>query len=129
MIETYISELGMWIAYTGVAVVLLGVIVTLVRLLIFLFTGLNDERAALLRHSLMIYLSLGLDFLIAKDVIVTLSLEQGDYEGLIQLGVIILIRILLSFFVHFEEKEINVARLKSKAKKALSKPVKKKKRK
>lgn len=113
--DIYIEILGQYIAFAGAAIVLLGVVITLVRFVIFLATGLSDERTARIRHSLMIYLSLGLDFLIAKDVIVTLSLERGDYESLIQLGIIIVIRILLSVFVHLEEKEIHLVRLKSMA--------------
>lgn len=108
MLDIYIAELASWIAYVGVAIVLLGVMVTLYRFAAFLATGFDDEKALMLRHSLMLFLSIGLDFLIAKDIIVTLSLEQSDYYGLIQLGVIILIRILLSYFVYLEEKVIHL---------------------
>lgn len=112
MIETYINELGLWIAYAGVLVVVIGVFLTLARLLHYWFTGMNEEHALALRHSLMIYLSLGLDFIIAKDVIVTLSLEQSDYQGIIQLVAVIGIRILLSYFVHLEEKVLHFSQMK-----------------
>lgn len=98
-----IEWIAVSIAYMGVAIVLVGVLVTVIRLAHFLFTGLNEERSRILRHSLMMYLSLGLDFLIAKDVIVTLSLESSDFEGLLQLVAVIFVRILLSYFVHLEE--------------------------
>lgn len=114
LIQDIIQQLGMWIAYAGVAVVVLGVIVTLGRLLHYLFTGFSDERAVSLRHSLMIYLSIGLDFIIAKDVMVTLSLEQAEYQGLIQLGAVIIVRILLSYFVHLEEKVLYLSEVRAK---------------
>jgi uncharacterized membrane protein len=106
-LELMIQNLGDWIAMMGIFIVILGVVVTVVRFVKYLFTGFSEERSAKLRHSLMIYLSLGLDFLIAKDVIVTLALDSGDIPGLIQLGAVIVIRILLSFFVHLEEKVLH----------------------
>lgn len=117
MIETYISLLAEWIAFAGVGVVILGVLVTIVKLLVYFVTGFNELRAAKLRHSLMIYLSLGLDFLIAKDVIITLSLEGDDVQAFIQLGAVILIRMLLSVFVHLEDKELHLVSGRSKGKK------------
>lgn len=115
--QEIIQHIGGWIAYIGVVVVLLGVLITIGRLIHYVVTGFDEFKAASLRHSLMIYLSLGLDFLIAKDVIVTLSLESGDYQAILQLAVVILIRILLSYFVHLEEKALHRMGLKSVPKK------------
>lgn len=113
-IEQFTQIASLWISYIGIFVVLFGVAITLWKLLRFVFTGLNDEEAKGLRHSLMVYLSLGLDFIIARDVILTLTLENGDYRTIIQLAGVILIRILLSLFVHLEEGALH---LKKKAKK------------
>ncbi|MFT7183808.1 MAG: putative membrane protein [Oceanicoccus sp.] len=126
MIENYIIIVGDWISYTGVLIVILGVFVTLFKLLHYVFTGLNDENTARLRHSLMIYLSLGLDFLIAKDVIITLSLEQGDVNNFLTLGLVILIRMMLSIFVHLEDKELHIISMRSKKKPKKKKIVKSK---
>jgi uncharacterized membrane protein len=115
-IEYYISFLGDWISYAGILVVLMGVIITIGKLIRFFFLGLNEERSLNLRHSLMMYLSLGLDFSIAKDVIITLSLERTDYDALIQLVVIIIIRVLLSVFVHLEEGSLHSGRKRKKKK-------------
>jgi uncharacterized membrane protein len=108
MIEELIILIADWISYTGVFIVILGVMVTLFKLLHYVFTGLDEENTAKLRHSLMIYLSLGLDFLIAKDVIITLSLEHGDINSFLTLGLVILIRMMLSVFVHLEDKELHI---------------------
>lgn len=104
-ILTETAALG--ISYIGVFVVLLGVLVTLWNLIKYLSKGLDDVEAGKLRHSLMVYLSLGLDFIIARDVILTLTLEDGDYQTIIQLAVVIVIRILLSYFVHLEEGSLH----------------------
>ncbi len=103
-LEYAILAVGNWISAISVVIIVLGVLVTIVRLLNYLLTGFNDAKAAALRHSLMIYISLSLDFLIAKDVVVTLSLKNGDYPSLIQLAVVVLIRVLLSYFVRSEQK-------------------------
>lgn len=126
MIEEYITLVGDWISYTGVFVVILGVLVTLFKLLHYVFTGLSEENTGKLRHSLMIYLSLGLDFLIAKDVIITLTLEQGDINSFLTLGMVIIIRMMLSVFVHLEDKELHIIELRNK-KKPSSKKTKKRK--
>ncbi len=101
LLVNWISEV---IAYAGVVVVIVGVVVTLVKLVHYLLTGFSTERAIQLRHVFMIYLSLGLDFIIAKDIIVTLSLDGRDLPTVLQLVLVIGVRFLLSFFVHFEEK-------------------------
>jgi uncharacterized membrane protein len=107
LLDSYIQQLGDIIAYIGVFVVLIGVLITIGRLIHFFATGFNEEYSKKLRHALMVYLSLGLDFLIAKDVILTLLLEEGDYRSIIQLAVVIVIRILLSYFVHLEEGSLH----------------------
>jgi len=117
MVQEYILMIGDWISYTGVAVVILGVLVTLLKLIHYFFTGLTEQNTAKLRHSLMIYLSLGLDFLIAKDVIITLSLEHGDLNSFLTLGLVILIRMMLSIFVHLEDKELHLINQRQKPKK------------
>jgi len=125
MLEQTILLIGDLISYTGVAVVILGVLVTMFKLLHFVFTGLDEDHTAKLRHSLMIYLSLGLDFLIAKDVIITLSLEHGDIDSFMTLGLVILIRMMLSVFVHLEDKELHIIEKRGKKKK---KPARKKRK-
>lgn len=103
MINAYIETISLWIGYLGVAIVVFGSLMTLVKYVLALPKGARDETFAELRHYLMMHLSVGLDFLIAKDVILTLSLENGSYHNLIQLGIVIAVRIVLSYFIHLEE--------------------------
>lgn len=111
-LHVVINFLADLIAYAGVAVVVTGVVITIGRLIHFVLTGFDQYRAAELRHALMVYLSIGLDFIIAKDVILTLSIQGGDIEAILQLAIVIGIRFLLSFFVHFEERSLHRMGLK-----------------
>lgn len=66
------------------------------------------EARQLLRRQLGSYLLLGLEFLIAADVIHTVAKEHLEYRDLIMLGGIVVIRTLISYFLHQEVR--NVAR-------------------
>lgn len=109
---TLLSQLtelfGDIISYVVLFTIALGATVTLVRLLVYLVSGFNQEKAAHARQSFMIYLSIALDFLIAKDILLTLGLNENEegYSGVIRLLVVISIRVLLSYFIHFEEHQI-----------------------
>lgn len=56
------------------------------------------------------YLLLGLEFLIAADIIETIL--KPDSEELIQLGGIVLIRVLLSYFLSKEIEQLNSVKQK-----------------
>lgn len=60
----------------------------------------------LLRRQLGSYLLLGLEFLIAADVIHTVAKEQLEYRDLILLGGIVVIRTLISYFLHQEVRHV-----------------------
>ena len=53
-----------------------------------------------LRHALGYYLLLGLEFLIAADIIVTLM--EPDMERLLILGAIVVVRTIISFSLQYE---------------------------
>ena len=103
MIEEYIRIIATWIAYIGVFMVVIGALGSFLKFLYYIPTGHPEREFSELRHYLMLYLTVGLDFLIAKDIIVTLSIEREGYTGLIQLLIIVVIRIFLSYFIHMEE--------------------------
>ena len=58
----------------------------------------------IIRHDFGYYILLGLEFLIAADIIQTIL--KPTNEELIELGGIVVIRILLSFFLNKEIKEL-----------------------
>lgn len=93
------------IGIMGVAIIVWGVILTTYRLLKLEFKRLRQqsiypEREAL-RHQLGSYLLLGLEFLIAADIIGTIT--HPTLNDMAVLGSIVLIRTVISYFI---EKEV-----------------------
>jgi uncharacterized membrane protein len=69
------------------------------------FTGkFNITILDIIRHDFGYYILLGLEFLIAADIIETIL--KPTSEELIELGGIVIIRILLSYFLTREIKEL-----------------------
>jgi uncharacterized membrane protein len=94
------------IGVLGVLVIVFGVACGLARLVRSEFSaahGVNVEEARKhLRHMLGYYLLLGLEFLIAADVIDTLM--KPRMQDLFVLGAIVLIRTLISYSLNAELK-------------------------
>ena len=93
------------IGIVGVAIIVWGVILITYRLLKLEFKRLRQksiypEREAL-RHQLGSYLLLGLEFLIAADIIGTIT--HPTLNDMAVLGSIVLIRTIISYFI---EKEV-----------------------
>ena len=94
------------IGIMGVAIIVWGVILTTYRLLKLEFKqfrqkSIYSERETL-RHQLGSYLLLGLEFLIAADIIGTITHPTLNDMGV--LGSIVLIRTVISYFI---EKEVD----------------------
>lgn len=102
--QYWIDLVAECIGYIGVAVVVIGVIDMTIRF-IFSFAKFNTHSDRL-RYSLMRYLELSLDFFIAKDII-NLSMDNDDYMAIIRIAITIGIRIVLSSFIHFQERTIH----------------------
>ncbi len=104
------------IAVIGVAVLVYGVLVSAVRMLAIEARGLRggdvgDERSDL-RQSLGYYLGLGLEFLIASDIVE--SILKPSLQELTHLGVIVVIRTVISISLNWElSQERKHAREKS----------------
>jgi len=100
----YLHHVSFSIGILGVLVIVLGVAGGLVRFLRaeFLFVRGSDveEDRKRLRHMLGYYLLLGLEFLIAADIIDTLM--KPSVQDLIVLGAIVLIRTVISYSLNAE---------------------------
>ncbi len=96
--------ISLGIAIIGVSVITWGVLVVFLRLLRLEFTCFHGERITCgresLRHQLGSYLLLGLEFLIAADIIHTIS--NPTLEEVAVLGGIVVIRTLISYFLDHE---------------------------
>ncbi len=92
----------------GVLVIVWGVVCAAIRLIgmeIKVLRGKEYKRdAALIRQHLGYYLLLGLEFLIAVDVIETLMSPEWKELGV--LAVLVVLRTVMSFSLHQELKEI-----------------------
>ena len=100
----YLHHTSFGIGVLGVLVIVFGVaggLVRFVRLEIRAARGVNaDEDRKQLRHLLGYYLLLGLEFLIAADIIDTLM--KPSVQDLIVLGAIVLIRTVISYSLNAE---------------------------
>jgi len=97
------------IGVVGVAVIVWGVILITFRLLKleikrFKYISIYRERETL-RHQLGSYLLLGLEFLIAADVIRTIT--HPTLNDMAVLGSIVIIRTVISYFLEREVAEFN----------------------
>jgi uncharacterized membrane protein len=102
----YLHHASFGIGVLGVVVIMFGVAAGLLRFVrteIRATNGTNvaDERRQL-RHALGYYLLLGLEFLIAADIIDTLM--KPRFEDLAALGAIVLIRTIISWSLNVELK-------------------------
>lgn len=103
--------LSLAVGIIGIAVIVWGVILMFFRLLRLEITRMRKrsifrEREAL-RHQLGSYLLLGLEFLIAADIIGTVT--HPTFEGLGLLGGIVVIRTVISYFLDKEIGEFQPA--------------------
>ena len=102
----YLHHVSFGIGILGVLVIVFGVAGGLARFLhseVLAARGKNvEENRKHLRHVLGYYLLLGLEFLIAADIIDTLM--KPSVQDLIVLGAIVLIRTIISFSLNAELK-------------------------
>jgi len=104
--QYWIQQAAQWIGYIGVLIVIIGVIDMCFKLILS-FSSFK-KNASKFRYGLMSYLELSLDFFIAKDII-NLSFDDRDYAAIIRIVIIIGVRIMLSYFIHLQEKSIHAA--------------------
>ncbi len=100
-----LHKISMGIGFIGIAIIVYGVLLMLFRLIRLEIRRLKrgsifKEREAI-RHQLGSYLLLGLEFLIAADIIATIT--HPTLKDMAILGSIVVIRTVISFFV---DKEI-----------------------
>jgi uncharacterized membrane protein len=93
----------------GVAIIVWGVILTVYRLLILVFSrfkhkSIYRERESV-RHQFASYLLLALEFLIAADIIATVI--HPTFEEIAILGSIVVIRTMISYFLEKEVANFN----------------------
>jgi uncharacterized membrane protein len=100
----YLHHASFGIGVLGVLVIVFGVLIGLIRFVraeLSAARGVSvDEERKQLRHVLGYYLLLGLEFLIAADIIDTLM--KPSTQDLIILGAIVAIRTVISYSLNSE---------------------------
>ena len=103
MVEV-LESISHGIAGIGVTVLSWGVLVSVIQMLAIEVRGLRGADVRLerseLRQSLGYYLGLGLEFLIASDIVE--SILKPSLQELTHLGVIVVIRTVISFSLNWE---------------------------
>jgi len=102
----YLHHASFGIGFLGVLIIVFGVLCGLVRFVrseVASARGSSvDQDRRQLRHVLGYYLLLGLEFLIAADIIDTLM--KPSVQDLLVLGAIVLIRTIISYSLNAELK-------------------------
>jgi uncharacterized membrane protein len=103
MDEELLREAVQWVTriveILGISIILIGAIIALARFLLRLDT--TDDRIACLRSNLGRAILLGLEFLVAADIINTVAIEP-TMDSVLVLAGIVLIRTFLSWSLEVE---------------------------
>lgn len=99
-----LDYLALAIAAAGVAIITWGILVTSVRLVIFEACSLRRQctsrKREAIRHRLGSYMLLGLELLIAADIVETV--HNPVLEEIAILGAIVAIRTVISYFLNHD---------------------------
>lgn len=96
------------IGYLSVALILIGVIVTLITVVVSFFRGQKAgfEELDTIRLKLGYYLLIALGLSIAKNII--LMIFDPSFKDLLRLGELLIVTFVLHFFLHRDSKEHKV---------------------
>lgn len=98
---TVVELLMRWIEAAGIGIITIGVIAASVQFLARLRQGMFDEAYSLYRRRLGQAILLGLELLVAADIIGTVAVEP-TLESVGVLGLIVLVRTFLSMALEIE---------------------------
>lgn len=103
-VESVVTYISHAIALVGGAIIFIGVATAFYRLILIEIAGLRkvdvEHDRQTLRHHFGYYILLGLEFLIAADVLLTIV--NPGMEELLTLGTIVVIRTLISVALNWE---------------------------
>lgn len=101
------------VSVIGTFIIVVGVMISLYRFVLLNFTPKYSYDINLIRRDLGLTIVLGLEFIIAADVIETTT--TPDYYSLGILGAIVLIRTFLSFSLSREISDLSMPKIGKKA--------------
>lgn len=94
VIRLVIEQLGYFIEYVGLTIIVISILVALVKLI------LPKYSMGHIRHALASRIIFGLEFVIAADIL--LATVVTDVGQIVQLGGIVLIRVILGYSLRKE---------------------------
>jgi uncharacterized membrane protein len=101
-----LNAISLAIGIAGIGIIVWGALLALVEFFRLEYKRLKGaytfEKTEILRYHFGTYILLGLEFLVAADIIHTII--KPDFEGLIVLGAIVVIRTIISYFLNREIK-------------------------
>ncbi len=104
----WLNQISFAIGSIGLGVIVWGVILSAVRFIRVEWSGLRgaavSEEKEALRHHLGGYLLLGLEFLVAADIVHTVLTPSLHELGI--LGAIVAIRTVISFSINWELRQV-----------------------
>ncbi|MBD3231657.1 DUF1622 domain-containing protein [Candidatus Dependentiae bacterium] len=111
----FLNFLSLTTNIVGVIIILWGAFIASIKFLYFQWISIfhyktNDAQLNYLRSDLASYILMGLEFMIAGDIIHTIL--KPDKEALIILGSIVAIRTVISYFLNLEQKNNDFWKLK-----------------
>jgi uncharacterized membrane protein len=89
------------VEFAGVAIIVVGFLVATLHVIRRLLRGNDGEHLTTYRHDLGQSMLLGLDFLVAGDIISTV-IVANSINDVLGLGLIVIIRTVLVFTIHLE---------------------------
>jgi len=109
MADEIVKYLSTIVEFVGIAIILVGFFISLIKWLINFIRHLEGPEfykyTQETRGRLGLYLMLGLEFMIASDIILTAI--APTQENLILVGSLVLIRIAIGYFLGRELKELS----------------------
>ena len=94
------GSVGELVELIGVLVIVSGFVIALFSVVFFKKRD-NDDRSGVFRTSVKKHMLLGLDFLVAGDIIRTVTVNPS-FTAVASLGVLVIIRTMLVFTIHLE---------------------------
>ncbi|RLA63902.1 MAG: hypothetical protein DRQ88_01300 [Epsilonproteobacteria bacterium] len=108
MVDQIVKYLATIVEHVGIAIILVGFFISLIQWLITFIKNMEGpdfyQYTQKIRGKLGLYLMLGLEFMIASDIISTAV--APTQENLILVGSLVLIRIAIGYFLGRELKEL-----------------------
>ena len=94
------GSVGEVVELVGVLVIVSGFIIAMFAIVLFKKQE-RERRLDVFRTSVKKYMLLGLDFLVAGDIIRTVTVDPS-LSGVVSLGLLVIIRTMLVFTIHLE---------------------------